>query len=603
MELFKYPVTAIWFAAAFAALVLLRYKAEKAKWAIAETVLGKKTLRRLSLQNGWARKRAREILFLAALFFAAAAASGPQWGTELAQVTDLNGNLVIAVDTSLSMAAKDIKPSRLENAKLMLGALADKFPDYRMGVVAFAGRAYVQCPLTTDLDAIKYFISSLAPDMLPSKGTDLSDAVETSARMLQNYGGQKVTVLITDGEDHSKNLDQTIKDAAALGLRIFTIGIGKPEGELIAETDAGGATLGYKKDSSGKTVVTKLDERTLLKIASQTGGAYLRYSDPDAAGEELRSAISRLSLSKTKGFGRANFKNRYQWPLALALLALLLELLIMENPETSGLLRLTIASQDRVPSKPRRRRTGPDAALSLRFRQWLDFFKKAAPVFLAAVAISQTLHASEAKTLAGKGNGAYNKKDYPKAYEYYGKALELEPKNSKIIFNSGDAVYRLEDYAEAGSAFNAAAAASPALAHKARYNEGNVYFMQGDYRKAADTYRLAVLSDPKDEKAKFNLQRALERLQQNKKNQPQKDKQKQGQKKDDKKKEGRDKDKNKSGGQDKEKQRQKDEAKARSERLLEMMKEKEKSSANKEIQNARFQNKPKRENDEAGEDW
>ncbi|HAF95168.1 MAG: hypothetical protein A2X34_06710 [Elusimicrobia bacterium GWC2_51_8] len=593
MELFKYPVMAIWFAAAFAAMVFLRVKAEKAASAIAERVLGKKTLQRLSLQKGWARKKARNTLMLTALFFAAAAASGPQWGKELTQVTDLNGNLVVTVDTSLSMSAKDLKPSRLENAKLMLGALADKFPDYRVGVVAFAGRAYVQCPLTTDLDAIKYFISSLAPDMLPSKGTDLSDAIETSGRMLQNYTGQKVMVLITDGENHSKNLDQTIKDAAAMGLRIFTIGIGKPEGELIAETDAGGATLGYKKDPSGKTVVTKLDERTLLEIASRTGGAYLRYSDPDAAGEELRSAISRLSLSKTKGFGRSTYKNRYQWPLTLALLALLLELLLMENPEATGLLRLPIASQDRVPSKPWGRWTDRAAALSLRFSKWFNFLKKAAPVFLAAIAISQTLWASEAKTLAGKGNSAYNKKDYPNAHEYYSRALALEPENSKILFNSGDALYRLEDYSHAAEAFNAAAAAkAPALARKARYNEGNAYFMQGDYRKAADTYRVAVLSDQKDDNAKFNLQRALERLQENKKNQQQKDKQKQNPKNNDKKKEG----------QDKEKKR-KDEAKEQADRLLEMMKEKEKSSANKEIQNTRFQNKSKRENEKTGEDW
>ncbi|MCX5785238.1 MAG: VWA domain-containing protein [Elusimicrobia bacterium] len=581
MELFKYPVLAVWLMAALAALVFLRFKAEKTKWILAENVLGKKTLQRLSLQKGWARKRTRDILLLTALFFAAVAASGPQWGMELAQITDLNGNLVIAVDTSLSMAAKDLKPSRLENAKLMLGALAEKFPDYRIGVVAFAGRAYVQCPLTTDLDAIKYFISLLSPGMLPSKGTDLSDAIETSGRMLEHYGSQKVMVLITDGEDHSKNLDQAIKDAAAAGLRVFTIGIGKPEGELIAETDAAGGTLGYKKDASGKTVVTKLDERTLLKIASQTGGAYLRYSDPDAAGEEMRSAVSRLSLTKTKGFGRANFKNRYQWPLALALLALLLELLFMENPEASV----------------------KAISISSRLRRWLGLaFRRVVPVFLTAVAMQQTLSASEAKSLAGKGTDAYDKKDYPKAYEYYGKALELEPKNSKIIFNSGDVFYRLEDYSHAGEAFNAASAASPAISHKARYNEGNAYFMQGDYKKAAASYRSAVLSDPKDKNAKFNLQRALERLQENNKNQQQKDKQKKDPKKDDKKKDGQDKDKNKNEGQDKEKQRKKDEARAQADRLLEMMKEKEKSAANKQIQDARFENKPK-ERDEAGEDW
>jgi Ca-activated chloride channel family protein len=490
------------------------------------------------------------------------------------------------------MTAKDLKPSRLENAKLMLGALAEKFPDYRIGVVAFAGRAYIQCPLTTDLDAIKYFISVLEAGMLPSKGTDIPDAIEISGRMLQSYAGQKVMVLITDGENHSKNLDQVVKDAAAAGLRVFTIGIGKPEGELIANADAGGGTQGYMKDSSGRTVVTGLDEKTLLKIASQTGGAYLRYSDPLSAGEELRSAIAKLSLAKTKGFGQANFKNRYQWPLALALLALLLELLIMETPAVSG------------------------PSLIFRFREAYKFFfrgqpagtgisrplKRAVPVFFAAVALSQTLSASQAKTLAGKGNGAYNKKDYPKAYEYYGKALALEPENSKMIFNSGDVFYRLEDYEKSREAFEAASS-NPALAHKARYNEGNAYFMQNDYRKAADSYRLAVLSDPKDLNAKFNLQRALELLQETKKNQQQKEKQKQDQKKDDKKKEEKDKEKNKGGGEDKEKERQKkEEAKAQAERLLEMMKEKEKYSATREIQKNRFDNKPI-ENSATGEDW
>jgi len=294
MELFKHPIMAVWFAAAFAALILLRRKAESAKCAIAESVLGKRTMQLLRLQKGWRLKRIRDTLMLAALFFAAAAASGPQWGVELAQVTDLNGNLVVTVDTSLSMAAKDISPSRLENAKLMLGALAEKFPDYRIGVVAFAGRAYIQCPLTTDLEAIKYFISSLSPGMLFSKGTDLSDAIETSARMLERYGGQKVMVLITDGEDHSKNLDQAIKDASEAGLRIFTIGIGKPDGELIAETDESGATLGYKKDASGKTVVTKLDERTLLKEKNCAPPFHgCRWLRPKAsAGPTTKTAIS-----------------------------------------------------------------------------------------------------------------------------------------------------------------------------------------------------------------------------------------------------------------------------------------------------------------------
>jgi len=270
----------------------------------------------------------------------------------------------------------------------------------------------------------------------------------------------------------------------------------------------------------------------------------------------------------------------------------LLELLIMENPEGAG------------------KGAGTAAALRLKFGRWLNFFRRTAPVLLAAALSSQTLHASEARSLASKGTRAYGKKDYPKAYEYYGRAVQLDPKNPKIIFNSGDVFYRLEDYSKAREAFEAAAEAggkTPGrqlpVTQKARYNEGNAYFMQGDYRNAVASYRQAVLLNPKDTNAKFNLQRALEQLQENKKNQQQKDKQDKNQDKKDKDKGEQQKDKNSGAGKDQEKQRQKDEAKAQADRLLEMMKEKEKSAANKDMQSVRFQNSQKRKDAETGEDW
>jgi Ca-activated chloride channel family protein len=565
MELFRYPSLLAWSAAALAALVFFRFKAEESRLAAARLLLGP-ALERLTAGPAAARRRARGLLYLAALALAAAAAAGPQWGVELTPVTDLKGNIVIAVDTSLSMAARDIKPSRLENARLLLGAIAEKFADYRIGVVAFAGEGYVQCPLTTDQDAISYFASALTPGMLPGQGTDFSEAIGTTLAMLSRYSGQKVMVLITDGEDHSSILNTALDDAAAQNLKIFTIGIGTPDGELIPMNDSSGNTLEYKKDSNGKTVVSRLGETELMKIAKRTGAAYLRYSGPDSAAEEIRKAVGALELEKSKGKGGSNYKNRYQWPLALALLLLLIELSLMEK------------------------------GFKLEF-SWLRKAAAKLPRGAAAVAaglfftMTATLTAADGRALARKGNTAYDKKDWPRAFEYYSRALEANPKDKRLEFNTGDAFYRMEDYAKAGEFFGQAAG-SPAVAAKAAYNGGNALYKAGDLPGAIAAYRKALSLAPKDENARFNLQKALEQKKKNsckepkdeKKDKDKKDKDKKDQdKKDQQKKEEKQpqdsKDQEKKDQEKKDQEKKKAEAKERSRQILEMMKEKEKAAA------------------------
>ncbi|OGR68180.1 MAG: hypothetical protein A2081_02505 [Elusimicrobia bacterium GWC2_61_19] len=566
MDLFRYPSILLWAAAALAALLFFRFKAEERRLETARLLFGP-AFERLTAGPAAARRRLRGLLYIAALGFAAAAAAGPQWGVELTPVTDLKGNIVIAVDTSLSMAARDLKPSRLENARLLLGAIAEKFSDYRIGVVAFAGEGYVQCPLTTDQEAISYFASALTPGMLPEQGTDFSEAIATTLKMLSRYGGQKVMVLITDGEDHSSVLDTALKDAAAQNLKIFTIGIGTPDGELIPMNDSAGNTLEYKKDSGGKTVVSRLGEAQLMKIASRTGAAYLRYADPDAAAEEMRKAVSSLDLEKSKGKGRANFKNRYQWPLALALLLLLIELTLM------------------------------DKGFRLEF-SWLR--KAAAPLprriaaAIAAAALLGTLtaglNAADGGALARQGNSAYDKKDWPKAFEYYSRAMEKNPADKRLDFNIGDAFYRMEDYAKAGEFFGQAAGA-PKVAARAYYNRGNALYRAGDLPGAIAAYRSALTLAPKDENARFNLQKALEQKKKNSCKNPKEDKKdkdkkdKKDKKDQEKKQQPQDK---KDDKQDKEKQeqdkkqeqeRKKAEAREKSRQILEMMKEKEKAAA------------------------
>ncbi|MBI5745229.1 MAG: VWA domain-containing protein [Elusimicrobia bacterium] len=556
MELFRHTAILLWGAAALAALLFFRFKAEESRVAAARSLLGP-AYEGLAQSPAAARRRLRGLLYLAALALALLAAAGPQWGVELSPVTDLKGNVIIAVDTSYSMAARDIKPSRLENARLLLGAIAERFVEYRIGVVAFSGEAYVQCPLTTDQEAVSYFASSLTPGMLPAQGTDFSSAIGTALGMLSRYGGQKVMVLITDGEDHSSVLDTALKDAEAQNLKIFTVGIGTPDGELIPMTDSAGNTLEYKKDNSGKTVVSRLGESELMKIASRTGAAYIRYGGPDSAAADIRKAVGALDLEKSRGKGRSNYKNRYQWPLALALVLLLIELSVMERGLDPRLLRLG-------------RRAAPMAALLL---------------------LLPALSTAGSGALARKGNSAYDKKDWSKAFEYYGRAMQQDPKDKRLDFNTGDAFYRLEDYAKAREFYEQAAAA-PAVAARASYNRGNALFKTGDVQGAIDSYRRTLMLDPKDENALFNLQKALEQKKKNsckdpkddkkdkdKKPQDKKDQKPDQDKKDQDKKDQQQKEQEKKDQQKQEQEKKKQEAREKSRQILEMMKEKEKAAA------------------------
>jgi Ca-activated chloride channel homolog len=586
MELFRYPMQLIWLSAGFAALVFFYFKARAAASRAASALIDGRRLALLTGEKTLARKRTRDLLYLAALAFLIAAAGGPQWGMDMSPVTELNGSLVVAVDTSLSMGAKDLKPSRIENAKLMLNALADKFQDYRMGVIAFSGDAYIQCPLTTDSDAVKYFLSYLAPGMLPVPGTNIASAITAAGDMLGRNAGQKVLVLITDGEDLEGGIDAALDSAAADSLKIFTVGIGKTEGELIPEAGQDGGLAGYKKDPSGKTVVTRLNESVLLKIAQKTGAEYIRYGgDPEATAGEIRATVARLSLSKTKGLGRSVYRNRYSIPLFIAFLLLLVELMFMEKGFAAPAFL---------------------AAFLKRFRN------VPAALVLAALALSSVspgaAGAASPESLARQGNGAYGNKDFPKAYDYYSKALAKAPKNARILFNRGAAFYRMEDYAKAAED-SEEAAKTPGVKGAAAYNAGNAYFKLSDFPKAVAKYREALIAAPGDRDAGYNLQKALiaQKKAQNQCKKP--DEKKQDEKKKDQKQEnkgGGGEDKNKQDKEEakkKEEQKKKEAAQRQADKLLELMKEKEKDSGSRAMMNARFSNKPRQQEKFSGKDW
>ncbi|MCR5505191.1 MAG: VWA domain-containing protein [Elusimicrobiaceae bacterium] len=268
------------------------------------------------------RRLLKDILFLSGLFFLFVSLAGLQWGKERRENIATYSQAIIAVDVSLSMQAEDFKPNRLENAKMMLKMLFEDVAQERLGLIAFTSQAYMLCPITTDLNALKTLSERLKINMLPVQGTSLSPTIKLAARMLEPYAGIKALVLITDGEDHNpKDIEETLSVARDAGIKIITVGIGTEEGELIPiKTDKG---TEYKKDRSGKTVLTKLDEKSLIDIASKTGGAYIKYTNAQQVADNIANQLRVLDKSLTKTTDVVVYKTRYQIPLALAIILIM----------------------------------------------------------------------------------------------------------------------------------------------------------------------------------------------------------------------------------------------------------------------------------------
>lgn len=261
-----------------------------------------------------------------------AAIARPQIGTRIEEVTREGQDIIVAIDVSASMMAEDISPSRLEKAKHEIGEMIDKLEGDRIGLIAFAGEAFVQCPLTLDYGAAKLLLSVINPNLIPLPGTNVSQAlIKAIETFEQQERKHKILILITDGEDHVGDIDQYAEAAAREGIVIYTVGIGTPEGVPIPEFDLAGNRIGFRKDSDGQTIVTKLDELTLEKIASTTGGKYFRATPEEAELDRIYAEISSGEKKELGSMQFTRFEDRFQYFLALFILILLFETILPER--------------------------------------------------------------------------------------------------------------------------------------------------------------------------------------------------------------------------------------------------------------------------------
>ncbi len=387
-------------------------------------------------------------------------------------------DIMILLDVSNSMLAADLQPSRLARAKQVISRLLDDMPDDRVGMIIFAGHAYLQMPLSTDHAAAKMYLDAAGPQAVPTQGTNIGEALQMAQQMFSNKEKKyKAVVLITDGEDHDESAPKIAGQLHDMGVVVHTIGLGSPTGAFIIDPTTGE----QKKDAEGNVVVSKLNQPLLQDIASKTEGTYQLYENTDAVASNLEKSLSEMGSQSYEDDNYAQYQSYFFWFLLGGLILVLAEWCI-----------------------PERRR----AVLTL----------------AGVVLLSLGTSAQKANNLIRKGNDAYNKQQFDQAATDYQNALAKEPSSDVGQYNLGNALYKGKKLDEAASAYDKASKASvdKAFQQKAYYNEGVALQQQQKLPEAIEAYKKALKLNPSDQDARFNLQKALEQQRQQQQQQQQK---------------------------------------------------------------------------------
>jgi len=455
------------------------------------------------------RQKLRLGLIVLAVACLILALAGPRWGASWEDVQQRGIDIVVAIDCSKSMLAQDIAPNRLARAKLAALELMQKARTDRLGLVAFAGSAFLECPLTIDDTAFSQSVDALNVNTISQGGTAIAEAIDSALTAFKEKDNHKVLVLITDGEDHDSGAVEAAQKAAEEGLRIYTIGIGTPQGELLFVKDPQGHSE-YVRDEEGHAVKSRLNEELLREIAGKTeGGFYLRLQGAKTIDTLYAEGLSKLPKTAHQEKRVKQYHQRFQWPLGAAIVLLVAEMLI---PERRRELR----------SAPAPRVVAPKAAAGVAA---LLLFLAMAPATFAA---SPTTALRDYK--AGK---------FDQALKQYEQLLERNSDDPRLHFNAGAAAYRNRHFEESVKQFNAALASPDVkLQELAYYNRGNSQYWLGEqnqdpqkkteaWEKALKDYDFSLKLDSQDPDARFNkefVKKKLEELkqqqQQQQKNQP-----------------------------------------------------------------------------------
>ncbi len=464
------------------------------------------------------RKRLIKRVFLVlAVGLVFVALARPQMGYEWKEVKRKGIDILLAVDTSKSMLAEDVRPNRLERSKFGIMDFVSRLEGDRVGLLPFAGNAFLMCPLTLDYDAFRNSLEALDTNIIPTGGTDIASAIYVSEAAFQNDANHKILVLVTDGEDLEGEALSAAQAAKDSGLTIYTVGVGTPKGELIPLVQ-GGKGGAYVKDENGQPVKSRLDETMLQKIAEATGGRY----EPLGQQAEGLDAIYREKLSLVPKQELAERMqrvpiDRFQWPLMLALLLLLMEFAISDRKWKRKKLPVITTVYRRIP------RVGRAAG--------------AASVLLLILLAILLLGFGGTHASPQEAEAAYKAGDYDLAVQGYRSEAQKAPSDPKLQFNLGTAAYKGKAYPEALASFRKSLKVQDiGLQNQSYYNMGNTLYRQGEetekqnpqqtiktWEASIGAYENALKLKPDDTDAEFNRDFVKKRLEELKKQQKQKD--------------------------------------------------------------------------------
>ncbi|MBQ8949521.1 MAG: VWA domain-containing protein [Prevotella sp.] len=428
----------------------------------------------------------------------------PQMGTKISQEKRTGIETIIALDISNSMRAEDIVPSRLDRSKMMVENLVDHFTNDKIGLIVFAGDAFVQLPITSDYVSAKMFLSSIDPSMMATQGTDIATAISMATNSFtQEEGIGKAIIVITDGEDHEGGALEAAKSAKDKGMNVFVLGVGSPQGAPIPIPGTGD----YMKDNTGNTVMSALNEDMCRQVAQAGGGAYIHVENNSAAQQQLDNELDKLSKKETSTTVYSDFDEQFQAFGILALLLLIVEICIFDrrNPLLKN--------------------------ISL-----FGAKKKMAVALLLLFAAN--VSAQTDRQYIRQGNRQFNAGDFANAEVSYRKAIEKNPRNPQAAYNLGNALQAQKKDSAAIEQYQNAAKleTNPLRKYQSFHNIGVICQSHKMYGEAIEAYKNALRLNPNDDETRYNLVLCKHQKQkQDQQNQQNQQNQNNDQKKDDKK--------------------------------------------------------------------
>jgi len=436
--------------------IVRRLRAARIK-KIGDEALVRELMPSYSGAKGWIRI----ILFDLAFAFFVLGIARPQIGAKLSEHETKGAEIMICLDVSNSMLAEDYSPNRLERAKLAISRLVDKLQDDRIGLIVFAGNSFVQLPITTDYVSAKMFLNNVDTESIPVQGTAIGDAILSAAKSFSPQSEKsRAIVVITDGENHEDDPVDAARQAAELGARVYTIGVGSVHGQPIPKDGE------LMKDKEGNIVVSRLDEVSLQQVAKAGNGAYVHAGNDEFGLNPIIEDLRRLEDEKFQSVVFEEYDEQYMYFFAFALILLVLEMLIGER-------------------RPKKR---------------LFMF------LVAALTVASPTFAQADRKDVRAGNRRFASEKYREAEVDYRKALLKDSLSMAGNYNLGSSLYREENFDEAGKALERVKEVAPLTKHASawHYNSGDVALQKKDYAAAVKAFRESLLLNPGDMDAKEN---------------------------------------------------------------------------------------------------